>query len=99
MSDTDPGKTFKQRLSNVRHDLRTPVGHIIGYAEMLEEDLADDMPPEFVRDLGLIKHAGERLVALIDDYLGAAKTALEEIDLDETQFQLRMQLNHITGYC
>jgi CheY-like chemotaxis protein len=99
MSDNDPDKTFKQRLSEVRHDLRTPVGHIIGYAEMLEEDLAEDMPAEFVRDLGLIKQAGERLVALIDDYLGAAKTSLDEIDLDETQFQLRMQLNHITGYC
>jgi CheY-like chemotaxis protein len=90
---------FRQRLSDVRHDLRTPVGHIIGYAEMLEEDLADDMPAEFVRDLGLIKHAGERLVALIDDHLGAAKRSLDEIDLNEAQFQLRMQLNHITGYC
>lgn len=99
MSDNDTNQSFRQHLSDVRHDLRTPVGHIIGYAEMLEEDLADDMPAEFVRDLGLIRQAGERLVALIDDYLGAAKTSLDEIDLDEAQFQLRLQLNHITGYC
>ena len=99
MSDSVTNQSFRQHLSNVRHDLRTPVGHIIGYAEMLEEDLADDMPAEFVRDLGLIRQAGERLVALIDDYLGAAKTSIDEIDLDEAQFQLRLQLNHITGYC
>lgn len=92
-------REFRQQLSDVRHDLRTPTGHIIGYAEMLQEDLADDMPAEFVRDLGLIKEAGERLVALIDGQLGPDKKSLDEIDFDETQFQLRLQLNHISGYC
>jgi CheY-like chemotaxis protein len=99
LGDRGVDRGFRQRLSEVRHDLRTPVGHIIGYAEMLEEDMADGLPGEFVRDLGLIKGAGERLVALIDDHLGAGKSSLDEIDLDEAQFQLRMQLNHITGYC
>jgi signal transduction histidine kinase len=30
---------FSAQLSELRHDIRTPLGHIIGYAEMIEEDL------------------------------------------------------------
>lgn len=94
----DVNTTFAATLSRIRHDLRTPIGHIIGYAEMMEEDLAGSVPDEFVRDLQAIKTSGERLVAMIEQHLGAAKQSTEELDLADAQFQLRMQLNHISGY-
>ena len=98
MSDQGDHGEFKKRLGNIRHDLRTPVGHIMGYAEMLEEDLDGDLSPEFLRDLVVIKNSGERMIALIDEFLGANKQNIEELDLSEAQFQLRLQLNHINGY-
>ena len=48
---TLPDPSLASRLSEIRHDLRTPVGHIIGYAEMMEEDLAGVAPDDFIRDL------------------------------------------------
>ncbi|HKR56615.1 MAG TPA: histidine kinase dimerization/phospho-acceptor domain-containing protein, partial [Gemmatimonadales bacterium] len=36
MSHTAPGSN---PVAALRHDLRTPVNHIVGYAEMLIEDL------------------------------------------------------------
>ena len=33
--------SFAALLSKIRHDLRTPVGHVIGYSEMIEEELED----------------------------------------------------------
>ena len=30
---------FRQALSSLRHDLRNPVGHVLGYSEMLDEEL------------------------------------------------------------
>jgi signal transduction histidine kinase len=34
----DGRQGFAARLADVRHDLRTSVGHITGYSEMLLED-------------------------------------------------------------
>lgn len=94
------GKTtsFQERLSRIRHDMRTPVGHIIGYAEILEEDLGRGMPPEFVRDIQAVKTAGEKLVALIDQYFGPSRKSAEGIDFIDAQYRLRVQLSQIAGY-
>ena len=98
MSDEVPTGNFKERLSQIRHDMRTPVGHIMGYAEMLQEDLDQNVSPEFLRDLVVIKTSGERMIALIDEFLGNNKQSLQELDLPEAQFQLRLQVNHINCY-
>jgi DNA-binding response OmpR family regulator len=101
MSDVDDSsnQSFRTQLSNIRHDLRTPVGHILGYSEMLEEEFEDEEPwPEFQKDLNQIHSSGERMVEIIDELLGASKDSPEELDLPFTQHQLRIQLNHISGY-
>ncbi|HSM18117.1 MAG TPA: protein kinase [Gemmatimonadales bacterium] len=54
-------------VSALRHDLRTPVNHIVGYTEMLLEDLEG---PE---------HAGQR--EALEDTLAAARDALRAITL------------------
>jgi CheY-like chemotaxis protein len=89
---------FKKRLSKLRHDMRTPVGHMIGYAEILEEDLDDESAKLHSGDLQAIQNAGQRLLALIDDHLNAARESAEGINISDAQFQMRMQLNHIAGY-
>lgn len=50
-------------LSKIRHDLRTPINHILGYCEMLQEDEA--LPGEFAPDLARIHAGGKQLLALI----------------------------------
>ncbi|WP_185962627.1 response regulator [Thalassomonas sp. M1454] len=90
---------FKEKLANIRHDLKTPVGHILGYSEMLAEDLEDAPWPEFEADLERIHSSGNKLLSLIEDLLGASKTKIEDIDVVNVEYQLRMQLNHVSGYC
>jgi CheY-like chemotaxis protein len=90
---------FKALLANIRHDLKTPVGHILGYSEMLAEDLENDPWDEFKQDLEKIHSSGNKLLTLIEDLLGASKTKVDDIDIVNVEYQLRMQLNHITGYC
>jgi CheY-like chemotaxis protein len=96
--DSPPDPSFTQALSEVRHALRAPIAHVIGYAEILAEDLGERGPAESIRDLRVIATSGERLVAMVEEHLGPSKRALEELDLAEAQFQLRLQLNHIAGY-
>ena len=74
---TDDSTAFRRRLSQIRHDLRNPVGHVIGYSEMLAEELDSDSDAELLVDLGRIRTSGERLVELIEDLLGPAKSGAD----------------------
>ena len=49
------------------HDLRTPLGQIIGYAELLVERAQDDKADSLVADLQKVKAAGYRMLRLIED--------------------------------
>ena len=99
MPETPPDEpAFKALLSELRHDLRTPIGHIIGYSEMIAEDLDDEMAKMLSGDLEAIQNAGHKMLGLIDQHFNAAKNSASEIDFVDAQFQLRLQLNHISGY-
>lgn len=95
---TSGASTFEERLSELRHELRTPIGHIIGYAELIDEDLDEDGRRAYGHDLAAIMGAGQKMLALIDQHLGANRKSPDEIDFDDVQFALRMNLNHIGGY-
>jgi CheY-like chemotaxis protein len=96
-NDASPD-TFKLRLSNLRHDLRTPVGHIMGYAELIQEDMDEEGLKACQHDLQAIHTAGQKLLAMVDQFFGEARASADEINIQDAQFQMRLQLNHIAGY-
>lgn len=53
----------------LRHDLRTPLNHVIGYAELLAEGAEESGRAALVADLHRIRDAGARVLAMIDDVL------------------------------
>ena len=53
--------------SELIHDLRTPLNHIIGYTEMLIEQAQEQGQDDFVPDLQKIHAAGKQMLALIND--------------------------------
>ncbi len=59
-------------LANMSHEFRTPLNAILGYAEMLQEELTDGCS-EFKDDADKIISAGRHLLSLIDDVLDMAK--------------------------
>lgn len=52
--------------AQVLHDLRSPLTQIIGYSEMLAEESTDNPREDFVADLGRIRDAGHKMLALIE---------------------------------
>ena len=78
--------------STVRHDLRTPINAILGYGEMVQEDLADDPDGEQAcGDIDKILNYARKLLTLIDELGRIAKEAvpesvekLTEVDSSET---------------
>lgn len=85
-------------LSGVRHSLRTPLNQIIGYCEMLQEDLSDLGQEHLLPDLQKIHTAGGQLLALINEGLAPWKLETGRVDLDSMRLEMRTPLNLIIGY-
>jgi light-regulated signal transduction histidine kinase (bacteriophytochrome) len=64
---------------SVSHDLRAPLGHIIGYVEILQRRAAPSMSPEHAVHLSTILEAAVRMGALIDDLLMFSHTQHSEL--------------------
>ena len=58
-----------KKLSFIRHELRTPINAIIGYSEILLEDVEENEHAEYVPDLKKIREASGRLQNMISDLL------------------------------
>ena len=96
---SDDSKVLRNEyLSILRHELRTPINHIIGYAELLLEEAADAGSEAGVPDLENIREAGNHLLIYINTILDPAQLAAGTTDEDEINRNLRTPLNTILGY-
>lgn len=89
-------QTRKLDLSKIRHDLRTPINHILGYCEMLQED--DQLPAVFAPDLEKIHAGGKQLLALIAEYFDEETFETKRGDVQRLCHDLRTPVNQIIGY-
>jgi PAS domain S-box-containing protein len=78
-------------LSRISHELRTPLHAILGFAQLLEQDLASDDDRECTAQ---ILRAGHHLIRLIDDVLqisrieqGEMRISMEPVGLGEVLSQ------------
>lgn len=85
-----------QDLARVRHDLRTPINHILGYCEMLLEE--EELPPAFATDLRRVHEGGRQLLRLIGEYFDETVMDRQPLDLSRLYHDLRTPVNHIIGY-
>ena len=83
-------------LSRIRHDLRNPINHIIGYCEMLLED--DELPESFHTDLKKVHAGGRQLMRLISEYFNEEAYLEKRRDLAALYHNLRTPVNYILGY-
>jgi signal transduction histidine kinase len=75
-------------LGNVSHELRTPLHAILGYSEMLAEELEDAGQQRLLPDVRRIREAGQSLRELIDDVLEAARLKSETATLECETFDV-----------
>ena len=62
-------------LRTLQHEMRTPLGQILGYAEILEEDAADADQDAMLPDIARIKQAARDLLQLVDSVFQSDEVA------------------------
>jgi PAS domain S-box-containing protein len=77
-------------LANMSHELRTPLNHIIGFSGLLKRNPAlSEAKPQ----LETIENSGHHLLHLIDNLLDTARLEAGQLELEESDFDLREQLD------
>lgn len=66
----------------MRHALRTPINSVIGYVDMMIEDIADGYQENLSLDLKKIRAAAENLLALINDIMALWQIQAGKMDLE-----------------
>lgn len=83
----EAASAFKSRLlANVSHDMRTPLGAILGYAEMLLEGAYGPINETQRLPLELIAHNAERLASFISGMLARAELESGKLRLQKRLF-------------
>ncbi len=76
-------------IANMSHELRTPLAAIIGYSEMLQEEMADGAPAdELEPDMRKIEGNARHLLGLINDVLDLSKVESGKMDVYAEAFEL-----------
>jgi PAS domain S-box-containing protein len=70
-----------QFLAVMSHELRTPLNAVIGYTEILEDELSADIAASASQDLNRIKAAARHLLSLINEILDYAKIDAGKMEL------------------
>ncbi|STX59195.1 response regulator [Legionella geestiana] len=79
-------------LENMRHDIRTPLTGIVGFADLLKMESDDPHIKEYSENLVASSHA---LLDLMDEVLEAIRVSSGEIPRLKKKFSLESTFNHV----
>ena len=85
-------------IANMSHELRTPLSAIIGYAEMIAEEIEDGREaPDLVPDIAKIETNARHLLGLINDVLDLSKVESGKMEAFAETFDLRATAEEIAS--
>ncbi len=69
-------------LANMSHEIRTPMTAILGYSEMLEDNVTEETSDECVESIAAIRRSGTHLMMIINDVLDFSKIESGKMNVD-----------------
>lgn len=76
-------------LANMSHELRTPLSAIIGYSEMMAEEITDGCAAQdLAADMGKVESNARHLLGLINDMLDLSKVESGKMDVYAETFAI-----------
>ena len=70
-------------LNNMSHDIRTPMNAILGYAQLMEDELKGKELPETSEHLEKLQQSGKLLLSIINNVLDMARIESGRMEIDE----------------
>ena len=71
-------------LHNMSHDIRTPMNAILGYAQLMEDELKGKGLPETLEHLEKLQQSGRILLSIINNVLDMARIESGRMEIDES---------------
>lgn len=82
-------------LANVTHELRSPIQSIIGYIELIKEEVENEGLFDLLRDLDKVTRNAERLHALINSILDLSKIEAGKMEINKQQTSISQLLSDL----
>jgi PAS domain S-box-containing protein len=84
-------------LATMSHELRTPLNAILGFAELLEVELADRGIHDWDEDILKIRRAGNHLLDLISDVMDLSKVEAGRLELHSEEFDIAQLVRDVAA--
>ncbi|MDP3436248.1 MAG: ATP-binding protein [Bacteroidales bacterium] len=85
-----------QFLSNISHEIRTPVNGIIGFSELLKDEaITKEQRDEYI---SIIQNGGERMILLINDLINMSKMESGQEEVVESTISLNSVFEHLFNF-
>lgn len=81
-------------LATMSHEIRTPLNVVLGMAELLQDTTMTMEQQDYLR---AIEASGESLLQLLNDFLDLSKLEANQMEMDETIFDLHDLLQKTAG--
>ena len=78
-----------QFLANMSHELRTPLNAVLGYTELILDDIYGETPQKMREVLDRIQRNGRHLLGLINDVLDLSKIEAGQLELALADYSMR----------
>ena len=93
----EANRAKSQFIANMSHELRTPLSAVIGYSEVLQEEIEDLGEESLLADARKIEANARHLLGLINDVLDLSKIEAERMELYAETFSAADMLRDVAS--
>ena len=84
-------------LFNMNHELRTPLNQIIGYSDLLKEEVTESGELELIPDIQKIRDAGSHLLENVSRILDLSALETGKLEVHKASFSIRELIAEISS--
>ena len=90
-------KTKNDLIENMNHELRTPLTSIIGYLEVIMDDVDVSVEPELASSLAAVQRNAVRLQSLMDNMMRPSRANFHDVQLNVVKVNLGHLLSDLAN--